>query len=77
MNNDMNRRSNIELLIIIAMLLVLILHANSLSNGLPTINDLANPISSFARLSIQTLANVAVNVFVLISGWWGVKFSWK
>lgn len=60
------------------MIFVLILHANSLSNGLPDFSEVSTaPLSSFVRLSIQTLANIAVNVFVLISGWWGIKFKWK
>lgn len=74
----MNRKSNIELLRIVAMIFVLILHANSLSNGLPNIEDvISNPVASFTRLSVQTFTNVAVNVFVLISGWFGIKFSLK
>ena len=73
----MKRNSNIELLRIVAMIFVLIIHANSFSNGLPGIKDIDAPMASFTRLFVQMSALVAVNVFVLISGWFGIKFTLK
>lgn len=73
-----SRDSNFELLRIIAMIMVLILHGNFYSNGIPTIDEINSYfIPSFCRIFIQSLSIVAVNVFVLISGWFGMTFSWK
>jgi surface polysaccharide O-acyltransferase-like enzyme len=72
------RQSNIELLRIIAMFLVMVVHANVFSLGLPTYYEYSNaPISSFTRILIESLAIVSVNVFVLISGWFGIHPSLK
>lgn len=68
------RQSNIELLRIIAMFLVLIVHADYASIGSPDIKDVEiYPISSFIRILVQSLSIVCVNVFVLVSGYFGVK----
>ena len=68
------RKSNIELLRIFAMLLVLMLHANYYAlGGVEIIND----ITSFLKVLSEQLCVIAVNVFVLISGWFGIKPSLK
>lgn len=68
------RQSNIELLRIISMLLVLIIHANFVSIGCPNIDDIeASPTSSFLRILVQSLSLVCVNLFVLISGYFGIN----
>lgn len=68
------RSSNIELLRIIVMLFVLIQHANFLSVGIPNNLDcISAPGNAFVRFFIQSIAIVAVNVFVIISGWFGIK----
>lgn len=70
------RMSNIELLRFVAMILVLIVHANFFALGSPTQQDvLTNPASSLARMVFQSFAIVCVNVFVLISGWFGIHPS--
>ncbi len=70
------RKSNIELLRIIAMLLVMIVHADFLALGYPSVDDISNaPISSFIRCFIESLSVVCVNLFILISGWFSIKFS--
>lgn len=72
------RDSNMELLRIIAMFMVMILHADFLANNMPTVEEYAsNPLSSLTRVLFESLSAVAVNVFVLISGWFGMKFRWK
>ena len=72
------RQSNMELLRIVSMLFVLVLHANFLGVHAPTQEDLTvSPISTFFRCFIEALTIVAVNVFVLISGWFGIHFSLK
>lgn len=68
------RQSNIELLRIIAMFLVLVVHADFTSIGSPNIEDIeTSPISSFFRILTQSLSLVCVNLFVLISGYFGIN----
>ena len=70
------RDSNMELLRCIAMFLVLLVHAGFLSLGLPTqAESLQAPVSVFMRLLTQSVSVVCVNVFVLLSGWYGIRFS--
>lgn len=72
------RQSNFELLRIFAMILVLVVHADFLPLGNPGYEDFeTNPINAFTRTFIESLALVCVNVFVLISGWFGIKSSLK
>lgn len=72
------RLSNMELLRIVSMLFVLVLHANFLGIHAPSHEDLSlSPVSTFFRCFIEALAIVAVDVFVLISGWFGINFSFK
>lgn len=73
--NNVKRESNIELLRIIAMLLVLFDHVGYIALNPPSANDLyTDPILSFGRFNQQAITTVAVNVFVLISGWFGIRF---
>lgn len=72
------RQSGIELLRIIAMFFILVQHANGVAIGLPSAVDcVASPLSSFCRFLIQSFSIVGVNVFVLISGWFGINFKLK
>lgn len=68
------RDSNIELLRIIAMLLVMIVHASFFSLNSPSVIDVKNDISSsFFRCLSESLTIICVDVFVLISGWFGIR----
>ncbi len=68
------RQSNIELLRLFAMFLVLLVHANANALGYPDADDAhAFPVTTFIRSFIFGLTMVAVNVFVLISGWFGIR----
>lgn len=68
------RSSNIELLRILSMFLVLVLHANFLGIGVPTSSEcITAPVNAFLRFFVESLAIVAIDVFVLISGWFGIK----
>ena len=68
------RDSNLELLRIIAMLLVLLVHANFLSLGAPSAGEIFySPVSSFFRFFVEALAIICVNVFILITGWFGIR----
>ena len=68
------RDSNIELLRIIAMLLLMMVHANFFTLGPPTQTELnASFLSSFMRFFCESLCIICVNVFILISGWFGIN----
>lgn len=72
------RDSNFELLRIIAMLLVMITHATFLALGVPTYEDSINiPYSSFGIFLSQSFSTACVNIFVLLSGWFGIKVNLK
>ena len=72
------RESNFELLRIIAMFMILILHADFIALGVPGKEDfLSSPITSIIKILLEELCIVAVNVFVLLSGWFRIKPSVK
>ena len=74
MNKKKERDSNMELLRICAMLLVLVVHADfrALSAPTPEETDI-NSTSAFLRFLTESISIIAVNVFVLLSGWYGIK----
>lgn len=77
-NECKQRQSNFELLRIIAMFLVLMVHADFWSNGCPGVKELSShPLSSLTRIFIESMSIVCVNVFVMISGWFGIRPSIK
>ena len=56
------------------MLLIVLVHANYFSLGFIDSNDVrTNPLPSFVKIFFEQLCVVGVNVFVLISGWFGIK----
>ena len=56
------------------MLLVLLVHANFLSLGAPSAGEIFySPVSSFFRFFVEALAIICVNVFILITGWFGIR----
>jgi len=68
------RDSNIELLRIVAMFLVLIDHSGYMSIHPPTNEEVFSaPMLSLTRHCSQSFSSICVNVFVLISGWFGIK----
>ena len=72
------RDSNMELLRCVAMFLVVLVHTGFLSLGLPTQEEAVNdPMSVFMRFLTQSASVVCVNVFVLLSGWYGIRFNKK
>jgi surface polysaccharide O-acyltransferase-like enzyme len=74
----MKRESNIELLRIIAMILVVLVHCNYFSLG-PVAPEAiaAAPLDSFVKAFAEQLCIICVNVFILISGWFGIRPSLK
>jgi len=72
------RLSNMELLRLLSMLLVLVVHADYMSLGAPNRAALLNhPFTASMRIGVEHAAIVCVNVFVLISGWFGIRPKWK
>lgn len=72
------RDSNIELLRLLAMFLVLVVHADFFSLDSPTQNDIiVAPTNAFFRFFFESLSIVCVNVFVLISGWFSIRSNVK
>lgn len=68
------RDSNMELLRIVATLLILVVHANYFSQGAPQWERFTeNTYYSIWMVLCQSLSIVCVNLFVLISGWFGIK----
>lgn len=78
MNTKKTRDSNIELLRMLAMFYVLLVHADFYSLGVPSLEDIqTKTFDSTLRIFFESLGIVCVNVFVLISGWFGIRPSMK
>ncbi len=70
------RNSSIELLRIISMLFVLGIHATYMAIPLITNKDLSSDfIGSILRIVTQVITINCVNLFVMISGWFGMDFK--
>lgn len=68
------RLSNMELLRVIAMFMILVIHANMVSIPKPSYIELAEqPYSVITRYFFESLGICGVNIFVLISGWFTIK----
>ena len=77
-SSPQNRDSNIELLRIISIVLVLVTHACYVSLGPPTYSDVSTSFgSSLTRTLCESFSDVCVNVFILISGWFGINCRLK
>lgn len=63
-----------ELCRVVAMFLVLLVHTGNISLGAPTHESVcAAPLAGFLRFFTQSLSIVCVDVFVMISGWFGIN----
>lgn len=72
------RQSNIELLRIISILLVCILHADFGALNVPDVSYKdVTLFTDFARIEYESISLVAVNVFILISGYFSISLSFK
>lgn len=70
------RQSNMELLRIIAMFLVLLVHADFFSLGAPSASDCVNaPVGSSLKVFFEAISIACVDIFVCLSGWFGIKPS--
>lgn len=67
------RQSGVELLRIIAIFMVLVCHANARVLGLPSPSDfVSSTSSSVVRMLFGCVGVAGVNIFVMISGWFGI-----
>lgn len=67
------RDSNMELLRIVAMLLVMIVHADIRALKVPLVADFYDDtFRTIIRLVIGSMSIICVNTFVLLSGWFGI-----
>lgn len=72
------RESNFELLRMLAMFFVLVVHADFAALTVPTSADVASaPAGTAARIFFEMAAIAGVNIFVLISGWFGIRATLK
>jgi len=71
-----NRQANFELLRIIAMVMVIILHYLVKGNVAVSMAEDGSAVNLFAWF-LESACIVAVNVYVLISGYFLVKAEWK
>lgn len=82
MSGDMSkctRLSNVELLRIVSMFMVLVVHVDGASLGLPSLSGRLSFLNAEAawKLVVESLAIVGVNCFTLISGYFGIRLSWR
>lgn len=78
MTKVIDRQSSYELLRIIAMFFVLVVHSDFLAIGVPSSENLNNnAIPTLTRIGFESISIISVNLFVLISGWFGIRFSLK
>ena len=68
------RSSNMEALRVLAMFFVLVVHADFAALGYPTIANLTHhPEERIALSLVEYLSVVCVDVFVMLSGWFGIR----
>lgn len=71
------RMANMELLRMIAMLLVVVLHFLDKGGNLPPLSEDSLEVSGYVAWIVETLSIVAVNVYMLISGYFLIESSFK
>lgn len=75
MANKFVRNSNMEMLRIIAMLLVMVVHASYLALGVPSVSDcVKSPWTTLFRFLTESVSVVCVDVFVMVSGYFGINW---
>lgn len=77
-NRKKVRDSNMELLRLVAMFLVLVVHANFRALPVPGMTHVHNnPSSALLMFMTEAFSICAVDLFVLLSGWYGIRFKAK
>lgn len=73
-----HRQTNIELLRIFSMLMVLVIHYNVATNGQTTHEMvMTEPWKAVGVASLKSLSFICVNCFIIISGYFGIRWKWK
>lgn len=72
-----SRMANMELLRCVSMMLVVVLHFLGKGGGLIALTESNMPASGYLAWGLESLAIVAVNVYMLISGYFLVESSFK
>ncbi len=72
------RLSNMELLRLVAMFMVMAVHANFFALHPPSAAEVAGqPLQALTRTALEGFSCVCVDVFVLLSGWFGIRLKWR
>lgn len=72
------RQSNMELLRCVAMFLVLVVHSDFGALGVPTAVSFADsPLAETWRVLVEAVGLMCVNLFVIISGYFGIRLSMR
>ena len=72
------RESNFEGLRVVAMCMVVVLHLDGASVGLPqAVGPWAATGRDWWRLAVEAAAIVGVNCFTMISGYFGIRLTWR
>lgn len=73
------RQSNMELLRIVSIIMVLAVHLDGASLGLPAPSGDISEVSArdWWCLAVECITIIGVNCFTLISGYFGIKASWR
>lgn len=60
------------------MFMVLVVHVDFRALGIPTLEEWqADTLSSFTRVFIEQVCLICVNLFILVSGWFGIRATRK
>jgi len=70
------RNSSVEIFRIIATFLVVIVHFNGVMVGIPQ-KFAGFTIPNISQALIESISIVCVNCFLVITGWYGLRFKWK
>lgn len=78
-NKHLARKSNYELFRIFSMFLVLVFHSNFFYLGLTfTVASVTeSPFASFLQIEVENLSVIAVDCFVLLSGFFGIRTRYR
>lgn len=56
----------------------MVVHADYYTFGIPTSADVqSSPISGFLSICVENISIICVDVFILISGWFGIHPKFK
>ena len=73
------RESNFELLRVVSMVMVLLVHIDGASLGLPQANGDIGAVTAreWWQLAVESAAIIGVNCFTMISGYFGIRLRWR